>query len=137
MKNKYWNIRTKKFQKEVKLREPDIVVLKTFEIGQRKDRVWTEGDIYETMLDGYGIFTLANYAEKQFPYGGDLSLCRNFGSFFDDPKKWSKFLWNISESKGIEKVLPMVGYYQKVPNKMQRIIRKLIKRIKTLTKYKK
>jgi hypothetical protein len=86
-------------------------------------KVWTEGDIIcksTIKTQVYGIFYYNKEgANFMFDFGKyalsifDLNVeyFRHFGqfSFFDNPAKYSKLLWNCNEQEGWGKVLKLLG----------------------------
>ena len=77
-------------------------------------KVWTELDIVDRgfQLDLLLFFGWAmprptfHYSDNDYI---DLDVDKPVGSFFDDPVKYSKLLWNCTEEEGWEKVLKLLG----------------------------
>jgi hypothetical protein len=91
---------------------------------------WTEGNILFKYGDFYSLllfeqhcgrkglvsFGLCQYdsEEDYVTYieddnNGNFLLGEKLGSFFDDPAKYSKLLWNCTEEEGWEKVLKLLN----------------------------
>lgn len=70
---------------------------------------WNEGDVVSNPFTHFISFT---YTEQEIgiPRTYDMYLPSgdNLGSFFDDPAKYSKLLWDCSEKEGWEKVLNLL-----------------------------
>jgi hypothetical protein len=93
-----------------------------------RDKVWTEGDICtysqelftreggsfnpSKFVEKYGFVVFDGYQMNFELYTKMFHLSNaktHLGSFFDDPAKYSKLLWNCSEEEGWQKVLGLLG----------------------------
>jgi hypothetical protein len=75
---------------------------------------WSDGDVgsYFSLTTFDFVFCLSDMVEEM---NNDKDFSNfsvgniNRGSFFDDPAKYSKLLWNCSEEKGWKKVFDILG----------------------------
>ena len=74
---------------------------------------WTlNSDVFESPFGFYALFDsvyLGGYLSSGNYGTNDIKNSKVVGSFFDDPAKYSKLLWNCSEQKGWQKVFKLLG----------------------------
>jgi hypothetical protein len=84
--------------------------------------IYQDGDKYLMLYTGFGDLDYSNLFKigaggvygMQVLNGTNLSelatnQTKKLGSFFDDPAKYSKLLWNCTEEEGWEKALKVLG----------------------------
>jgi len=80
---------------------------------------WTEGHIAVDrgqlkiiyMVEENGVYKMAGRKPSELWNDDDEGFiynCEKLGSFFDNPKKYSKLLWNCSEKEGWEKIFELL-----------------------------
>jgi hypothetical protein len=74
---------------------------------------WTlNSDVFESPFGFYALFDsvyLGGYLSSGNYGTNDIKNSKVVGSFFDDPAKYSKLLWNCSEEEGWQKVFKLLG----------------------------
>ena len=96
---------------------PDCRPLLTVEIDGVE---WTEGDIVTDkgqlkivyMIEENGVYKMVGRMSNELwndDNEGFIYNCEKLGSFFDNPTKYSKLLWNCSEKEGWQKVLELLN----------------------------
>lgn len=86
----------------------------------KDSELWSEGDIAVDkgmlkivfMIEENGVYKMVGRQSNELWNDEDESFlynCEKLGSFFDDPAKYSKLLWDCSEEEGWEKVLELLN----------------------------